>query len=867
MRVTKSFLRTAIAIFVLAVSYLMPIQSSTAVTSPSIIQKSFSAGFSSTCALRGENVIFCVGDNSFSQLGDGSKTSSSQPRPVSIVDKGLSVTVGKSFACSIGNDELGYCWGDNLKGQLGKSGSSPYSSRIGSEAKLSDIQAGNDFACALTQASRILCWGATTPLTGQVEYESTPRDLNITGATAIAVGPEALCYVNVSVYCLGSAPFTSTTTIIGGTSGATSVAVGSDFACALIVTSVKCWGDNSKGQLGQGNTSVTTDIVEVSGLSDIKSITAGAQFACALDTSGSSYCWGDNSRNQISAGASIQSTRVPTIIPSSIAIDAGSNFLCAMLLDGAIKCTGDNSKGQSGITDSSAAPIGPVFDSGFTKVSTGTNTTCAIDAQGNLKCWGPLVPEGTDGTLFTDVSVGTVSACAIPVSGAIWCWGANGSGQLGDGSNKSATTPTVVLGLGTRKAGHVAAGYRHFCANTKDGLIFCWGDNSHQQLGYSGVDSKSAVVVPGLANAVDIASGLYHSCSLVTGGTVYCWGDNAKKQIANNSTTKLGLTLVTQTASVTKVASGGNENCFLMSDNRLNCVGENSDLQSPGLLPGTYSDVAVGNNSICVVKTSGNQVACLGSNSNLKLGRTGLKSGTLTDVATLTTGTPTTSNRQVSVGDEHACAINTDGFLKCWGSNSTGQLGSSFGFPEPFAKVTVTVSGLANVGETIFAAISSNEPQATAAYSWNKASDSKVVGLAVSGANQISYVPTVSDLNKFFNASVVLTKWGISSEGMRSANFGPIGSAKRILIKAVPTITGKTKVGQLLFARSGAWESGVLFTYQWYRGTTKISGAKSAIYKLGAADVGKQIYVAVTGTKVGLPAVVQKSLKTSKVIR
>jgi alpha-tubulin suppressor-like RCC1 family protein len=509
------------------------------------------------------------------------------------------------------------------------------------------------------------------------------------------------------------------------------------------------------------------------------------------------------------------------------------------------------------------------------KVSAGNNTTCVIDEAafpqnimaGHLSCWGELVPTGTDATLFADVAVGNASACAVTVAGTVWCWGANGSGQLGDGTNKSATTPVVVSGLGTYKADHVAAGFRSFCTNTKDGLVFCWGDNSHQQLGYVGLDSKTAVVVAGIGNATNISSGLYHGCALVSDGTVYCWGDNSKKQILNSATTRLGVTQVSQAAVVSKVASGGYENCFLMTDTKLNCIGDNADSQSPGLLSGTFLDVAVGLNSVCVVQTEFKQAACFGSNSNTKLGRTGLKSSVPSVIPTMEQVMTYPGFKSIAVGDEHACAVKDNAYLYCWGANNAGQLGSSFGFPKAFAKVSVTVSGKTNVGETLTAAISANEPQATVAFSWNKANDAKLPGSAVNDASSSTYVPVSSDTNKYLNAVAVFSKWGITSAGMRSENYGPVGPAIRILVTAVPTVLGKTKVGQVLSAKPGVWEAGVRLSYQWYRGTAKISNATSATYKLVAADFGKQISVAVSGTKKGLPTVINRSLKTGKITR
>ena len=881
MKVPKAIRGATLALFAIVAVSFTPMSSSAAAV-PAVIERSFSAGVSSTCALRGANAIYCVGDNSFKQLGAGHSVDSSEPLPVALIDAALSVTVGKSFACAIGLNQLGYCWGTNSTGQLAKGPlglfqGGPYASQISSDKKLIDIQAGDDFGCALTQESRVLCWGAVAELTGLSQAESYPTDMNLSAVTAIGVGPGSLCYIKTSVYCVGAAPFPSTASLIPGTVGATEVSVGKDFACAVISSTVKCWGSNTKGELGQGNTNVIAEPVTVVGLNDIRSITAGNYFACALALSGSSFCWGDNASNQVSSGSAVQSLRVPTAITKAVSLDAGSNYLCAMLSDGAIKCVGDNSEGQSGKLTSSTTPIGPVYEGHFMQVSTGSNTTCAINKSGfsqelfagNLFCWGDLVPSGISSTLFTDVAVGSVSACAITVSGSVRCWGSNGSGQLGDGSNRTATVPTVVSGLGSYKAQHIAAGSRHFCVNTADGLVFCWGDDSRQQLGYvpdsQTGNSKVAIAVAGIGNAVNISAGLYHSCALISGGSVSCWGDNSKKQIVNNLVTRVGVTAVSQSTTVVKVASGGYENCYLLADAKVNCVGDNTEYQSPGLLTGTYTDVAVGLNSVCLTKSQSNQVSCFGSNTNNKLGRTGLKSATPSDVGSLTAATISAGFRVVAVGDEHACAIRDNFFLYCWGLNTSGQLASSFGFPSAFAKVTVTVTGKANVGEKLSSSISLEESFSKATYSWFKASDGISAGLAVKGASSPSYVTAVTDLNKYLSAGVTLSKWGVTSEIYRSSNAGPIAKASRILVAPVPVISGDTKSGRLLLARTGAWETGTKLSYQWYRGTSKIAGAITATYKLSSSDVGKQISVWVTGSKTGLPKVVRKSAKTSKV--
>jgi len=861
MRVLKSFLRPALALLVTVASTLAPQISSPASATTPVVQRSISAGYNSTCALRASNAIYCVGDNSFGQLGDGTKIDSSEPVKVVGLNAALSVSVGKTFACAIGVDQLGYCWGDNTNGQLGSANANgTIARRINLDMTLSDIQVGDDLACATSQVETLYCWGNLGRLVGPSDTNlPVPTLRSIAGVKAVAISSHGLCVLTSIVSCLGTA-FSADLTAIPGTDGATALSVGSDFGCAVVAGGVKCWGDNSQGQLGQGNTTPVTGAVAVTGISDVKVLTSGAQFSCVLNSVGASFCWGDNSSNQIAQTAFDQTTRVPTTFAAAADIEAGALYVCALLLDGTIKCLGDNSKAQTAVLTNSIAPIGPTSPVTLTKVSTGTKGTCAIDAAGHLYCWGALIPTLSPDLSFVDVAVGNVSACAVTSVGNVLCWGSNGSSQLGDGTNKSAVIPATVLGLGTSKASHIAAGYRHFCANTSDGLVYCWGDNSHQQLGYIGVDAKTATPVAGIGTAVNISAGSYHSCALLTGSQVYCWGDNSKKQISATGQTKMGVTAITQAAGIAKVVSGGYESCYLMTDNKLNCVGENTDLESPGTLSGTFADVAVGLNSVCVLKPVSSQVSCFGSNSSNKLGRSGLKSATPSDVGSLTA-------LSISVGDENACAVSITGNLKCWGSNSDGQLASAFGFTSAYANLTVYLEGYANVGETITVAMSNSEPNATASYVWSRSSNVKLGGAVMTDSVGSTYVAVKTDTSRYFNVAVKLSKWGTTSDVFTSTNFGPVAAQRRILLSSIPTITGKAKVGKLLSAKTGTWDSGVNFTYQWYRNNSKIAKATSSTYKVVAADVGKQISVLVTGTELLLPKVAIKSLKTAKVTR
>jgi alpha-tubulin suppressor-like RCC1 family protein len=78
------------------------------------------------------------------------------------------------------------------------------------------------------------------------------------------------------------------------------VAAGSNHSCALTTSgAVKCWGDNTRGQLGDGTTTNHTTAEEVHGLSAVQAIAGGLEHTCALTTAGGAACWGANLAGQL----------------------------------------------------------------------------------------------------------------------------------------------------------------------------------------------------------------------------------------------------------------------------------------------------------------------------------------------------------------------------------------------------------------------------------------------------------------------------------------------------------------------------------------------------------------------------------------
>lgn len=847
---------TSIALMLMAFSVITPVASSSA----SLIVKTtiaLDSGGSTTCALRAGNNVFCVGDNSFGQLGDNSTISKSEP-VFAGVSQAKMVSVGSSSACAINSEGFGVCWGDNAKGQLGNAASGSVARSITLSQKLIDISVGDTFACAVTESFLLYCWGEF-PNNAVAKVSSTPVLVQgLSGVTSVSVGKTAVCAVATDVYCFGSLVKSDIPIAISQTAGARQVSVGDNFACALVSAQVRCWGDNSQGQLGQGNTSALTSTVTVTGINDAWFISAGAQFACALSETNSTYCWGDNSSSQIGTGTVDQTTRVPVSLGSAVLITTGAAFTCALLADASIKCRGDNSKGQSGVLTSSTVPLTVPNRISVVEVSSGANTTCVIDMVSNLTCWGDLIPTLQPGAKFKSVAVGNISACAISDESKVYCWGSNSAGQLGDGSNKSSDVPVAVVGIGNLSVTHLAAGYRHFCASTDGGFIFCWGDNSKDQLGFEGDDSKTAVAVDGIGTGVDISVGDYHSCALLSTKDVKCWGDNSKRQITAAAVAKVPPTFLPDATNVKKVVASVGNTCWLLLDSSAKCIGDNAESQAPATIVGAFTDLAMGNKTVCFIKSVSATVSCLGSNNANKLGRVGLKSATLVDIPNLTA-------RAISVGADHVCVITTDSQLSCWGSNSSGQLASSFGFPSAYSAAQLSVSGKRNVGEFLELVDFPTDSGTSIDVSWYRSTEKDGTYSKISNQSEKSLYLSPSDINRFFKVQVVLHKWDSSSIAYRSEPVGPISSQLRILISSTPTISGKSKVGSFLRVSTGRWESGAKLTLQWYRGSAKIKGATSNSYKLTTLDVGKQISVWVTGTKGMLPKLVLKSVKTSKI--
>ncbi|NLT36147.1 MAG: chromosome condensation regulator RCC1, partial [Gaiellales bacterium] len=252
------------------------------------------------------------------------------------------------------------------------------------------------------------------------------------------------------------------------------IATGGSHTCALTIAGgAKCWGRNDFGQLGDGSTTNRSEPVDVAGLtSGVAAIAAGGSHTCAVTTGGSLLCWGDNVRGQLGDGTTTDRSEpvyVTNLSSGVAAVTCGYQHTCARTTAGGAKCWGYNSLGQlgNGTTTSRLTPVDVTgLTSGVASLSAGYSHTCAVTTGGAAKCWGGgghgELGDGTSGldadkTTPVDVSglgsgVAAVSAggyhtCALTTGGGIKCWGLNNYGQLGDWTTTRRVTPVDSQGV------------------------------------------------------------------------------------------------------------------------------------------------------------------------------------------------------------------------------------------------------------------------------------------------------------------------------------------------------------------------------------------------------------------------------------
>ncbi|HVZ86446.1 MAG TPA: hypothetical protein VHG72_05735, partial [Polyangia bacterium] len=366
---------------------------------------------------------------------------------------------------------------------------------------------------------------------------------------------------------------------------AVAVAAGLSHVCALLSDgTLRCWGDNSSGELGQGtftttgNQSIPTPVA-VTLSKPATAVAAGSGVTYALLNDGTVWGWGSNSLGQLGQGTFTSGSGIATpgkvtgLPAAATAIASGSTHACAVV-SGAVYCWGVDYDGDLGdgeyITTGHLGLATPAKVMGLqgtaAGVAAGGGQSCA-NLSGFTECWGDnsFGAVGTGSTTseyntaqsvtyttpspnVTAVAAANQTSCLLVQGGTVYCAGNNDDGELGNGSFANTTQlsfgPITNGPSGAIGAVAIAVGITHACALTSTGSIYCWGESDSGALGNGSFNTAAnqdglatPVQVTGLpSKASSISAGSNFTCAVVQNGSVWCWGSDISSQLGDGTT-------------------------------------------------------------------------------------------------------------------------------------------------------------------------------------------------------------------------------------------------------------------------------------------------------------------------------------------
>ncbi|MDD4964543.1 MAG: FG-GAP-like repeat-containing protein [Gallionella sp.] len=812
-----------------------------------------SAGGTHTCALTVAGGVKCWGDNIYGELGDNTTLNRSTPVDVSGLTSGVAaISAGFWHSCALTTTGGMKCWGDNWYGQMGNGNNvGPQQVPVDVPSLLSGVSgiaAGAIHTCALTTTGGVKCWGAN--VSGQLGDGTTldhwtPMDVTglTTGVSTVVAGGYDACALTTAggLKCWGfngdgrlgdnSAVSRSTPVdVFGLTSGVSAVAMGYGHSCAITQAgAVKCWGGNAKGQLGDGTiiqrlapvnvllgTTITAQTITFGAAPSVAvggtgtlSATATSGLPVSFSTTTSTICSVSGSTVTglavgtctVAANQAGDATYQPaTQVVQAIAINASIQTISfgtapSITVGNAGVVSAAASSGLPVIFTTTTPTICAVSGSTVTGLAVGTCTIAANQAGDAI--YQPaaqvvqaitinvsIVPPAT-----SKIALGDTHSCVVNTTGGVKCWGTNYWGQLGDNSLVDRNIPVDVVGLASGVVS-ISAGGGFNCATTSVGGVKCWGRNNSGQIGDNSLVNRLAPVdVLGLTGGVSaVATGGYHACALTTAGGVKCWGYNGYGQLGDNTVVDHAtpLNVVGLSSGIVSIVAGQHHTCALTTAGGVKCwgynlfgaLGNNTTVNSQvpvdvqGLLTGVVSIVAGGYHT-CAIMTTG-AMKCWGDNSSGQLGNnTVVTSVVPVDVTGLA------SNVTAGAASSyHTCAIVSAGGTKCWGTNAYGELGDG----------TITQRLIPTDVSTLTSGVS-----AVSAGLWHTCALTSLGGVKCWGWNLSGQVGDGSTMDRWLPVDILLgtniaTPQSITFDVVPALTVGGVGGLKVTATSGLPAV-------------------------------------------------------------------------------
>jgi alpha-tubulin suppressor-like RCC1 family protein len=636
--------------------------------------KQVSGGAFHTAAIKTDGTLWTWGANFYGQLGNN--TTTQRNTPVTTFAGGNNwkqVAGGSAYTAAIKTDGTLWLWGFGDVGQLGNNlfanRSTPITTFAGG-TNWKQVATGSAHIAAIKTDGTLWVWGRNS-------YGQLGDNTIINRSTPV-------------------------TTFAGGTNWKQVDCGG--FHTTVIKTdgTLWTWGRNVYGQLGRPLiTWIVTPVTTFAGgtnwadtatgaSEELYTLGGGQTYTAAVKTDGTLWVWGHNYYGNLGTNNRVLiSTPVTTFAGGTnwkqVSSSSGRGtspvstaHMAAIKTDGTLWTWGRSNSGQLGNNNSldRSTPI-TTFAGGtnWKQVACGGYVMSAIKTDGTLWVWGTCnygklgnnlgsnsrftpVTTFAGGTNWKQVAGGYDHTAAIKTDGTLWVWGGGilVSGQLGDNTTISRSTPVTTFAGGTNWK-QVACGANHTAAIKNDGTLWVWGLNTFGQLGDNTATQRNTPVTTfaGGTNWKQVSCGNYYTTAVKTDGTLWTWGNNGSGQLGDNT----AIFNTSKSTPITTFAGGTN-----------------------------WTQVICKGNSTLAIKTDGTLWGW-GSEYYQELGT----NWSSTDVKQAQTFAGGNNWKQVSGGASNSAAIKTDGTLWVWGYNNTYQLGDNTTVTAKSTPVTTFAGG------------------------------------------------------------------------------------------------------------------------------------------------------------------------------